>query len=199
MKNFEELQNSWLSQPVEKNTADPVAHIVQDKFDRHQRKLRKSNLCMSTGFLLAGSALVWVYSSYHSQYQWPFDVSIASAFSLMIVFAALSWKSYSFRKDRRDRAGIDYLDHQIGKLKWQKKMITRYIWVYAVLLWISLVGYILEITKGGSLLLTLTALGITTLYIAGMSLRSRFYKQKKQLKTIDGLLQNFEQIRSEIA
>lgn len=198
MTNFEELQHSWLSQSVEKTTTDNIAHLVQDKLDKHQRKLRRSNLFMTAGFVLAASGIAWVYFTYHHQYHWPFDVSIGSVFCLMIVFAVLSWKSYDFRKDQRDVSGIDYLDNQIGKLKWQKKMLTSYVWVYTVLLWLALVGYIIEITKKGSLLFTFTALAITTLYIAGVSLWSRFYKQKKQLNAIDELLKNFEQMRDEI-
>lgn len=198
MTNFEELQNSWLSQSVEKNTKDNIVHIVQCKLDKNQRKLRRYNLCMSIGFVLAGSVIAWVYFTYQQQYNWPFDVSLGSTFSLMIVFAVLSWKSYDFRKDQRDIAGIDYLNNQIEKLKWQKKMLTNYVWVYTVLLWLAMVGYIVEITKRGSLLFTFTALIITTLYIAGISLWNRFYKQKKQLETIDELLKSFEQMRDEI-
>lgn len=198
MTNFEELQHSWLSQSVEKNTTDNITPILQDKLEKHQRKLRRSNLFMSAGFVLAGSVIAWVYLTYHQQYRWPFDVSIGSVFCLMIVFAVLSWKSYGFRKDQRDVAGIDYLDNQIGKLKWQKKMLTSYVWVYTILLWVAMVGYIIEITKRGSLLFTFTALAITTVYIAGVSIWSRFYKQKKQLNAIDELLKNFEQMRNEI-
>ena len=198
MTNFQELQNSWLSQPVENNTIDHAAHVVQDKWEKHQRKLRRSNICMSIGFIIASSVITWVYITYHNEYNWPFDMSIASAFTLMVVFAVLSWKSYDFKKDQRDISGIEYLNNQIGKLKWQKKMLTRYMWIYSVLLYLALVGYIVEITKRGSLLFTLTALAITTAYIAAVSLWNRFYKQKKQLKTIDDLLKDFEQMRSGI-
>ena len=198
MTNFEELQHSWLSQPIEQNTTENIFHVVQDKWDKHQRKLRRSNTGMSIGFLLASAVIIWVYFTYHQKYHWPFAVSIAASLSLMIVFAVLSWRSYDFRRDQRDVSGIEYLDNQIGKLTWQKKMLTTYVWVYTVLLWFALVGYIVEITKGGSLLFTITALAITTIYIGGISLWNRFYKQKKQLTAIDELLKSFQQMRKEI-
>lgn len=198
MTNFEELQNSWLSQPVEEKNTDHITHLVQDKLDKHQRKLLRSNLLMSGGFLIASLMIAWVYVTYHQRYNWPFDVSMACVLSLMIVYSGLSWKSHDFRKDPRDIAGIDYLNNQIGKLKWQKKMLTVYIWVYTVLFWLAMVGYLVEITKGASLYFTLITLTLITLYIAGISVWNRFYKQKKQLKTIDELLKSFEQMRDEI-
>jgi len=153
---------------------------------------------MSLGFVIACAMIVWVYFTFHQKYNWPFDVSIGSLISLMIVFAVLSWRSYDFSKDQREIAGIDYLNNQINKLRWQKKMLTSYLWVYTVLFRLAMVGYTFEITKGGSLLFTITAMAIITLYIIGISIWNRYYKHRKQLKTIDELLESFEQMRDEI-
>jgi hypothetical protein len=114
------------------------------------------------------------------------------------VFAAVSWRSYGFKKENFEDSSKDYVDYQIKKLNWQRKLITTYSWVYMVLLWVALTMYIFEITNGGSALFRYSAFGISTLYIVGINIWSRRKKQRKQLSAIDHLTADFEAIKKKI-
>jgi hypothetical protein len=53
--------------------------------------------------------------------------------------------------------------------------------------------YIIEITRRGTLLFTLTAIGVNTLYVVGFSLWSKYYKNKKKIQAIDTMLAELKQ------
>ena len=78
---------------------------------------------------------------------------------------------------------------------WQKDVMTKFVWIYNFLLWLAMVLYIWEITAKGTPTLRYTALGITTLYIFGITLWSNFYKKKKHLKEINELIEDFKTLK----
>jgi MFS family permease len=192
------MQNSWLSQPLDKEFTPSAVRSVQSKWQDHQRKFRISNLCMSFGFLATFIVTGWIYSEFRHEYQWPFELSIAAIYLILIIFLIVTWRSYGFKKERMEVSSVEYITYQLKKLHWQRKILTSYVWLYIVLLWLALSLYIIEITKRGTLLFTLTALGVTTGYIAGITLWNKFYKQKKQLQAIEDLSADLKQILTEI-
>jgi len=153
---------------------------------------------MSLGFLAAMIGIAWVYISFNDEYHWPFKVSLVAAYVLMLVFAAVSWRSYGFKKENFEDSSKDYVDFQLKKLNWQRKLITTYSSIYLVLLWVALTMYIFDITTGGSALFRYSALGVCTSYIVGISIWSRRKKQRKQLSAIDQLTADFETIKKKI-
>ena len=197
--NFEDIKKDWQTQPVAA-TADSVKirPELKSKWEKHQERVLRMNICMSLGFLAAMIGIGWVYLSFNDEYHWPFKVSIATCYFLMLVFAAVSWRSYAFKKENFEDSSKDYVDNQLKKLSWQRKLITTYSWVYLVLLWLALTMYIFEITTGGSALFRYSALGVCTLYMVGISIWSRRKKQRKQLWAIDQLTADFEAIKKKI-
>lgn len=197
--NFEDLKKDWQTQPVAA-VADSVKirPELKSKWEKHQQRVLRMNICMSLGFSAAMIGIGWVYFSFKDEYHWPFKVSIAAFYILMLVFAAISWRSYGFRKENFEDSSKDYVNHQIRKLSWQRELITTYSWIYLVLLWVALTMYIVEITTGASDLFRYSALGVCTLYIVGLNIWSRKKKQRKQLSAIDQLTADFEAIRKKI-
>ncbi len=198
MTSFEEIQNSWLAQPVNAKTGPDALSSVQSKWDKRQRKVRLTGIGVSAGFLLAMCGIAWVYTIFRNQYSWPFDVSIAAIYGIMLVFLVVTWKSYGFRKASMDMAAGDYIRYQLKKLHWQRKVLTTYIWIYAILLWLALCLYIPEVTKKASLTFTIVALAITTAYILGIMFWNKFYKQKKQVAAIDEIVLELRHLLDEI-
>jgi MFS family permease len=196
MNSFEDIQKDWLSQPVN-DVVKP--QFVQSKWQQHQRRVFLANMGMSIGFLVALIVVGWVYVAFHHQYKWPFEISIAATYSLLIIFLAVVWRSYGFKKENLEVSSVDFIDYQIRKLQWQRKILTTYIWIYCVLLWIALSLYVVEVTSGGSMLFTLTALGITTAYIMGMGLWAWLRKNKKQLREIDEMTSELKQLRDSLS
>ncbi|HEY8893359.1 MAG TPA: hypothetical protein VIM79_01045 [Niastella sp.] len=194
MNSFEDIQKNWLSQPVNDLVKPTEIQYVQNKWQKYQRKVLFANLGSSIGLLAALIVIGWVYFSFRHQYRWPFEASIATVYCLIIIFLIVSWKSYGFKKENLEVSSTDFIKYQISKLEWQRKMLTRYVWVYSVLLWIAISFYIVEVTKKGSVLFTLTALGITTAYILGVGLWSWFRKSKKQLRQIDDIIYDLKQL-----
>lgn len=149
----------------------------------NRKALMKNNLRMSVGFLLAMAGIAWVYITYRSDFQWPFDFSIGACYALMILFAGVSWKSYGFREDYMEGTFAGHIRYQLRKLRWQYLVLTVFIWIYTLLLWIALMMYTLEVTRRGSLWFQITVFSITTLYIGLVSWLTR----KKQRRKIDEL------------
>lgn len=199
MTNFEDLQKNWLSQPVSSSVQqEALTSALPDKWQRNQRKLFWSNICMSIGFLMALMVIGWVYFTFRDKYDWPFKLSIAALYCSMIIFLFVSWRSYAFKKENRSESSIDFIRHQLQKIQWQRKTLTVYVWIYNTILWFALSMYIMEITKGASFLFTFTAMAVTTLYIFGITLWIRNYKQKKQLIEIDAIKSELEMLLNDL-
>ena len=195
MNSFEDIQKDWLSQPVTGLVKPTEVQFVQNKWQKHQRKVFIANLRMSISLLAALVFIGWVYFAYRHQYSWPFEASIATVYCLIILFLIVSWKSYGFKKENLEVSSIDFIDYQVRKLKWQQKVLTRYVWIYTALLWLAMSFYIVEVTKKGSLFFTWTALGITTAYMLGIGSWAWFRKTKKQLRQIDEILEELSQLQ----
>jgi MFS family permease len=198
MDDFENIQKNWLSQPIEQKHNEAAVSSVQNKWITYQRKSKLSTWLMTAGFLVAFIVITWVYFTFREKYRWPFDASIAIAILLMIIFLFVKWRSYGFEKKSMDVPEIEFINNQIKKLSWDKKILTKYLYVYNLLLWLALCLYTIEVTRKGTLLFTLTALGITTAYIFGVTLWARFYKQKKQIAVIDDLISDLNAMLKEM-
>ncbi|WP_316804847.1 hypothetical protein [Pedobacter nototheniae] len=192
---FEDIQKSWQAQPVEVNTDHKLLDAQKDRWERNQQKLFRNNICMSLGFFVAMVVIGWVYFSFKDQYGLPFKISIATVYILMIVFLVINWRSYAFKKRNIHDSSQEYIQQQIKRLNWQKNIITKYTWMYTILLWLAMVMYIWEITMMATPTFRYTALGITTFYIFGITVWNRARKQKKQLKEIHELIADLENMK----
>ncbi|WP_316741378.1 hypothetical protein [Pedobacter antarcticus] len=199
MTNFEDLQKNWLSQPVSTSVQqEAITTALPDKWQRNQRRVFWSNICMSIGFLMALIVIGWVYFTFRDKYEWPFELSIAAVYCSMIIFLFVSWRSYAFKKENRGESSIDFIQHQLQKIRWQRKTLTAYVWIYNITLWFALSIYIMEITKGASFLFTFTAFAVTTLYIFGITLWIRNYRHKKYLIEIDEVIAGLETLLNDL-
>lgn len=192
---FEDIQKSWQAQPIEGNPHPKLFETQKNKWERNQQKLLKSNIWMSLGFIAAMVGIGWVYFAFHEQYGMPFSVSIACIYILMILFVLASWRSYSFRKVSMDDSSRQYIQQQIKRLSWQKHVIKRYTFIYLILLWMALVMYIWEITITATPIFRFTALGLTTIYLFGITMWNKVKKQKRQLEEIDLLISGLEDLK----
>jgi MFS family permease len=198
MNSFEDIQKDWLSQPLNEVVKPAETKLTQDKWQKRQRKVLRSNLFITIAFLIVVILSGCLYFQFRHMYRWPFDVSIVAMCSLAIIFLIVSWKSYGFKKENLEVSSVDFIDYQINKLQWQRKILKTYVWVYWVLLWIVLGFYTVEVTSHGSLLFTLTALGVITAYFIGVSLISWFLKNKKQIRKIDEIIDELKQLQESL-
>lgn len=197
---FDELRKSWQTQPV--NDITEITELksgFQNKWQKNQKKVLRTNICMSIGFLGSIFFLLWVYNTYQAEYRWPFKVSIGTTILLMILFSLISWRSYAFKKENLEGSFVEYIDYQIQKLFWQRKMLTQFIWVYSILLWLALVMYVWELTNGATALFRYTALAIITAYLVGLNIWSWYKKQKKQILAIDEMIGELRGLQHKVA
>ena len=197
--NFEDLQKSWQGQPVAQPAdISRLRSGLETHWNKYQHKLLRTNLCMSLGFSAACIAIGWVYFSYRKEFSWPFDFSIGATYLLMFIYLAVVWRSYAFKKENMEDSSTGYIGYQLKKLHWQRRIITTYSWIYAVLLWLALICYMWEITAPGTALFRYTAIGISTAYIVAVNAWYRLKKQNKQLKVIDHITADLERLRKEL-
>jgi uncharacterized membrane protein YqjE len=192
--NFEELKNSWQTQPLNTDMKIRDFKIAFDsKWQKHQRKVLKTNVCMSLGFLSAMTVNAWVYLSFKDQYDWPFQASLITSTLLMIIFAAISWRSYGFKKENFEASSRDFIHYQMEKINWQRKVIAQYFWVYIVLLWLALILYIWEITSGGTEIFRYSALLISSTFLWLLSFREA-RTQRKKLAFLDAMKSDLQDL-----
>jgi uncharacterized membrane protein len=191
--NFEELKSSWQTQPL--NSGMEINELKRDldsKWTKYQNSLYRTNVCMSLGFVAATIAIVTVYIKFQAEFGLAFKLSLASTCLLMIVFAAIAWRSYDFKKANMELSSNDFVRYQLKKIEWQRKVISQYIWIYMVLLWLAVMMYIWEITGPGTAVLKYSAMGVTTLFMLIVSFRDG-RKQKSRLARLDEMTEELEQ------
>lgn len=194
--NFEDIQKNWQSQSVNIPADDAdFKKELQTRWQKHQRKVLLRNIFLTVSFAVVFVVIGWVYIAFNKQYGWPFAVSIGTMYILLAVFLWVSWRGYAFKTEYLDIASNDYIGYQLQKLNWQRKIITTYTVVYSVLLWLMLMMYTVEVTKHGSATFRFTALGVTTAYVLGVTLWSRFTRQKKRLARLDEMIVELKGIK----
>lgn len=198
--NFEDLQMSWKSQPVkDPGNAEQLRLTIETNWHQHQRKVLRTNYLITFCFLLTMSGITCIYFAYYEHFGWAFKLSIISINLLMVVYLAVSWKSYGFKKENLEDPSTDYISYQLKKLNWQRKMITIYSQVYAILLWLNLMLYSWEVTARGSATFRYTTLAVLTVYIFGLNIWQRATKQKRKLKLIDEMSTALNELKTELA
>jgi len=197
--NFEDLQHSWKNQPVkDPGDTDQLKLAMETSWNKHQRKVLRTNLFLSICFLMTCVGLAFIYFSYRAHFGWAFQLSMLFIYILMFIFLAVSWKSYGFRKENRAQNSTSYICYQLKKLQWQRKTITVYGRVYVFLLWIDFMCYSWEVTSGGSALFRFSAMAVITFYIIVLMIWQRLTQQKKALKSIDELTSDFSQLKNKL-
>lgn len=197
--NFEDLQKNWQAQPV--NDLAEIGQLkagFESQWKRNQRKELKKNIFLSIAFTAVLVIVGWVYVAFQHQYGWPFVVSIASLYVLLLVFLFVSWQSVGFKKENSEVSSKEYIHYQLKKLHWQRKIITTYLWIYTVLLSLTLAMYIWEVTSRGTATFRLTALAVTLGYVLGVTMYTRFFKQKKQLAELQQIITDLKQIQNNL-
>lgn len=183
--NFENLKSSWQTQPLKSNmNITAFKSEFDSRWNQHQRKVYQTNVCMTLGFIGALIAIAWVYFSFKDEYGLPFKISLLAMYVLMIVFAVISWRSYGFSRENLEATNREFINRQLDKIKWQRKVITHYFWIYMALIWLALVMYLWEIMAPGTALMRYSALGICSFFLLFVSVREA-RKQKKRLARLD--------------
>lgn len=191
--NFDELKSSWQTQPLNSGMEiNELKTTLDNKWNKYQQSLYRTNICMTLGFLAATIVITWVFFAFQAEFGLAFKLSLASTCLLMIVFAAIAWRSYDFKKDHLEVASTDFIKYQLQKISWQRKVISQYIWIYMVLLWLAVMTYMVEILAPASATLRYSAIGITTLFLVIVAFRDA-RKQKSRLARLDDMAAELEQ------
>jgi len=183
--NFDELKSSWQTQPLNSGMEiNELKTTFDNKWNKYQQNLYRTNICMTLGFLAATIVITWVFLAFQAEFGLAFKLSLASTCLLMIVFAVIAWKSYDFKKDRLEVSSTDFIKYQLEKISWQRKVISQYIWIYMLLLWLAVMTYMFEILAPATATLKYSAIGITTLFLVIVAFRDA-RKQKRRLARLD--------------
>lgn len=191
--NFDELKSSWQTQPLNSGMEiNELKTTLNNKWNKYQQSLYRTNICMTLGFLAATIVITWVFLAFQAEFGLAFKLSLASTCLLMIVFAAIAWRSYDFKKDHLEVASTDFIKYQLQKISWQRKVISQYIWIYMVLLWLAVMTYMVEILAPATATLRYSAIGITTLFLVIVAFRDA-RKQKSRLARLEDMAAELEQ------
>ena len=198
--NFDDIQKSWKDQPVREpvNVAQ-LKSDVKTRWEKQQRRLKLTNIGVTLAFAGTIAIMASVYVSFHEGHTIFFGGSIFAMWALMVVYLGVMWRGLAYKKDAMEVSSTEYLDYQIKKLAWQRKVIAKYSQVYAVILWLCLMLYMWDVTTGGSLWYKIGAPLITSAYIFGMLVYVNMTKRRKQIKKIDELVADLEELKGSFA
>ena len=193
---FEELQQSWKKQSLDIPELSPQRlDELMGRWNKQQRKLKRNNILVTVSFFLVFIDFGWVYYSFHNTRTVFFGGSLLAMACFMLVYLGVIWKGVSYDNYDPAAASNIYISKYLDKLNWQRKTITLYSWIHAVLLWGAFMFYCYDITRNMMLRdRVLIDIGITV-YIFGMHLLFRFTKKKRQLKVIDELIDEMTRIK----
>jgi hypothetical protein len=79
----------------------------------------------------------------------------------------------------------------LKKISWQRKVVSHYIWIYMILLWLAVMTYMWEILAPATATLKYSAIGITTLFLLIVAFRDA-RKQKSRLARLDEMAAELE-------
>lgn len=194
--NFKDLQESWQAQPV-KEIIDPFKLSQQkSRWQIRQRKLFRNNTITSLACLAATVGFAKLYISHNHEFGWTWKVSIGSLCLLMFIMCAISWKSYAFKTENLEVSSIHFINYQIRKLNWQRNIITKYLWVHTVLIWLAAVMY--TWTSHRTIAFKLTAVVILTAYIFGITGWFWIKRLQKELSELNQHIADLENMKEKL-
>lgn len=197
--NFEDIQKSWKAQQVAEPAGLQLQREVKDRWEKQQRRLKLTNIGVTLAFIGTGSVLAWVYISFHQGHSLFFGGSILAMCLLMFLYLGMMWRGLAYKKERMDVSSSEYLDYQIKKLLWQRKVISTYSQYYSFILWACLMLYGWDVTARGTIWFKLCFFGLTSAYIFGMLIYVNMTKRKRQLRNLDALISDLRELKSGIA
>lgn len=191
--NFDDLQKSWKDQPLNVPDDDGAAREqLMQKWNKQQRTVLWSNIATTGGFAAVLCVLGWIYASFHEGRSILFGGSIATMTLLLLVFLWVLWKGTVLKKMDLSLPGNEYLARYTAALRWRRRTITHYTWVYMILLWLALMLYMLDVLAEASLAVRIGGPLATTAYLIVVKLATR-KKQRKNLREIDELLNDLSE------
>lgn len=189
--NFEELQQGWKQQPVNRQEdITAITERIASQAAAQKKKILRGNVRTTFGFAVALYVFGRVFLQHYKEADWFFGGSIFFMSLLLLVYLWVIWKGMPYRKLNTGTDNEAYIAHYVAKLEWQRKVIMHYRKFYAVLLWAALMVYLTDVTAPLSLPYRILAPVATTTYIVGVMALTWRFQQKKQLQEIDGLLAN---------
>jgi len=194
--NFEQMQESWLSQKLPAPDITSMQAKAQTQWNRQHRGALLRATGVTISFAAVISFLIWIYICLHAGRSLFFGGSLLFMSILMIVYAIVLWKGLAYKDLDFSDASNQYINHYIKKLLWRRKTITTFSWQYAVLLWLAFMCYCFDITRGGSMALRIGAPLCTTLYIVAVQLIVKHTRQRKQVIQVDQLIETLKQIQA---
>ncbi len=197
---FDELKESWKSQPIETSGESlSVNDNLVAKFRKQQRRVLWSNVFTTIGFIGVFCLFAQGYFLHHNERSAFYGGSIITMVIVMLVYLWVIWKGLALKRMDLTLASKDYLDKYLATLSWRKKLITTYSWIYVVSLWLALMFYMTDVLHSGTFLLHLAAMGGTTVYIFGMQIRNRLTSGKRQLVKLKDLIEEIELLKVKLA
>jgi hypothetical protein len=186
---FEALQQQWKTQRATDTHATlPSSELLNARLKQQQRKIIVSNIGTTIGFIAAFVAFAWVYWSFHNGRSWLFSGSIAAMYLLLIVYLFVIWKNVSVSKYTSQTPTVAYLNAMRTQFVWRRKVMTQYIKLYMILLWISLMCYGFDITQGATMQFKIGYISSVTGYMFLVYYLSNRFKAKKQLTNLNDLI-----------
>ncbi len=191
MKELDEFKQVWQSQkdlPV--NTEPTRKEELWEAIDQQRKRIFRANLLATIALSLTSCFLVWMIFNYRDESP-VFYSSILLIILLMVVVIVLLWKRQFGKHQKLSMDSKSYLDYQIRKLEFGRKLITYYP-LYGLLLGLLINAYAYSLIKHASGEFVFWMTNINWLYIILVSYFSYQYKMKRFKKNVEPIIQELQ-------
>jgi hypothetical protein len=114
--------------------------------------------------------------------------------AIMAIYLWVLWQGTSFRK-RLDVSDPRYTEHYLFILTWRRNTVTRYAFMYSLLLWATLMCYMYDVLADAPISYKIGGPLATSIYIWGVYFVSKRTKVKRRVKALDEMIEELRGMR----
>jgi cell division protein FtsL len=183
--NTSKIKSLWSAVKDDEDQNEGLKSKILKLDDKLQQMLLWSNICTLWACILLIITIAKIYGNLTGKHPVLLACSLILITALLGMFLYAVWKSIAYKNLGFKKASKTYLNYQINKLSGQRKLISGYLLVYAIILTISSVFFYRDISNGLTVLFKATAPVSVIIYALGFYFMIAFTRQKRKLELLE--------------
>lgn len=183
--NTHKVKSFWSAIKADESQNECMKSRIQKLDNKLQQMLLWSNICTLLACVQTVFTVARIYSVLKGKYPILLVSTLVIIVLLFAVFLYFKWRNIAYKEAGFKKASKTYLNYHIIKLNGQRKLISGYLLVYALILILSGVFFWQGIHDGLTLLFKATAPLSLIIYGLGFYFMVDFTRQKYKLELLE--------------
>lgn len=183
--NTHKIKSIWSAAKADESQNENMKSKIQELDGKLQQMLLWSNVCTLLACVQTVFTVARIYSNFKGKYPILLVSTLIIIVLLFAVFLYFKWRNIAYKEAGFKKASKTYLNYHIIKLNGQRKLISGYLLVYALILILSGVFFWQGIHDGLTMLFKATAPLSFVIYGLGFYFIINFTRQKYKLELLE--------------